>query len=378
MKLMHLSDLHLGKRVYEFSMLEDQKYILDEILEVIDREAPDVVMIAGDVYDKAVPSGEAVCLFDAFLCSLAERDLQVMMISGNHDSPERLAFGGRLMERAGVHISPVYQGVVVPVTLEDSYGAVQFFLLPFVKPAHVRRYYEEETVESYTDAVRTVISHMDRDPAARQVLLLHQFVTGALRSESEEISVGGMDQVDGSVLEGFDYVAMGHIHGPQQVGKETIRYCGTPLKYSFSEAGQEKSVTVAELREKGDVTVRKIPLTPRREMRTIRGSYLELTARAYYREQNREDYLQVILTDEEDVPDAMAKLRVIYPNVMRLEYDNTRTRAGGQMDAPDAAEAMSPLEIFGKFYEKQNHLPMSEEQEAMMRGLMESIWEENA
>ena len=247
MKLIHLSDLHLGKRVNEVSMLEDQEYILTQIIQIIDGEQPDAVLIAGDVYDKSVPSAEAVMLFDGFLCRLAKRRLPVLIISGNHDSPERLAFGGRLMEGAGVYLSPVYNGSVSPVTLSDAHGEVHFWLLPFLKPAHVRRFFPDETVESYTDAIRTAIQRMTIDTSARNVLLTHQFVTGAQTCESEELSVGGSDNVDASVFDGFDYVALGHLHGPQNIGSNRIRYCGTPLKYSFSETSHYKSVTVVEL-----------------------------------------------------------------------------------------------------------------------------------
>lgn len=230
------------------------------------------------MYDKSVPSAEAVTLFDDFLCRLARRKLPVLVISGNHDSPERLAFGSRLMEGAGVHLSPVYDGNVKPITLTDEHGPVDFWLLPFLKPAHLRRFYPEETIDSYTDAVGAAIAHMNIDPSRRNVLLCHQFVTGAATCESEELIVGGTDNVDAAVFDGFDYVALGHLHGPQNVGSSRIRYCGTPLKYSFSEASQYKSVTVAELGEKGDLTLHTVPLTPRHDMRVIQGTFAQLTA----------------------------------------------------------------------------------------------------
>ena len=256
MKLIHLSDLHLGKRVNEYSMLEDQEYILKKIINVIDDEKPDGVIIAGDVYDKSIPSAEAVQLFDDFLVQLAKRSLKVFVISGNHDSPERIAFGSRIMDASGIHMSPVYSGDITPIPLEDEFGTVNIYILPFIKPAHVRRYAENE-ITTYTEAVEYVISKLNIDPANRNVLVTHQFVTGALRSESEEISVGGSDNVDAYVFEPFDYVALGHIHSPQTCGSENIRYCGTPLKYSFSEVHDKKSVTVVELREKGYPAKRK-------------------------------------------------------------------------------------------------------------------------
>lgn len=377
MKLIHLSDLHLGKRVNEFSMLEDQQYILTEILQIIDREKPDGVMIAGDVYDKSVPSAEAVALLDDFLVRLAKRDLQVFLISGNHDSPERMAFGGRLMAQSGVHLAPVYDGKVSPITLTDNYGPVNLYLLPFLKPAHVRRCFPEREILTYTDALAAAIEAMGVDPAQRNVLVTHQFVTGAARCDSEEISVGGTDNVDVSVFKPFDYVALGHIHGPQQVGRETVRYCGTPLKYSFSEAKHQKSVTVVELGEKGAVSVRTVPLTPMRDLAELRGTYEELTFRGFYQGTSYpRDYVHITLTDEEDIPDAVSKLRIIYPNLMKLDYDNKRTRAGIVLERAEDQQR-SPLELLEEFYEKQNGQPMGEEQRAFAKNLMERIWEED-
>lgn len=376
MKLIHLSDLHLGKRVNEFSMLEDQAFILQEILRIIDEEQPQAVLLAGDIYDKSVPSGEAVQLFDGFLWELSSRKLQVFVISGNHDSPERLSFGGRLMEGSGIHLSPVYSGKVEPVVLEDAYGPVNVYLLPFLKPAHVRRYFPEEEIGTYTEALGKAVEALEIHKEQRNVLVTHQFVTGASRSDSEEISVGGSDNVDASVFDDFDYVALGHIHGPQNIGSPRIRYCGTPLKYSFSEAGQQKSVTVAELKEKGALEVTARPLTPLRDLREIRGSYLEVTAKRFYEGRNREDYLHITLTDEEDIPDGAAKLRVIYPNLMRLDYDNARTRSRNLPEGAEEPAAKPPLELFEEFYERQNNQPMTEEQIRFSRELMETIWED--
>ena len=377
MKFIHLSDLHLGKRVNEISMTDDQAYILTQILNIIDAEHPDAVVIAGDVYDKSVPPAEAVTLFDGFLCRLAERKLPVLIISGNHDSPERLAFGGRLMEGAGIHLSPVYDGKVEPVTLSDSRGDVHFWLLPFVKPAHVKRYFPDAGIESYTDALRTAVENMGVDFTGRNVLVTHQFVTGAVTCESEEISVGGSDNVDISVFDGFDYVALGHLHGPQNIGSNRVRYCGTPLKYSFSEAGHHKSVTVVELGEKGSLHLQTIPLNPRHDLREIRGTFAELTDKSFYQGTAVEDYLHIILTDEEDVPEAVGQLRVIYPNLMKLSYDNTRTRTNRVIDAAEDVKRKSPLELFEELYEIQNNQPMSEVQRAFARELIESIREGN-
>lgn len=375
MKFMHLSDLHIGKRVNEFSMLEDQKFILAQILELAKKEQVDGVFLAGDLYDKPVPPAEAVRVLDAFLTRLAELEVPVFAVSGNHDSAERVAFGAQLFSSRGVYLSPVYDGNVEMVSMEDSYGEVRVHLLPFVKPAVVRHVFEEEEIDSYQDAVRVAVEHMEVDTAVRNVLVAHQFVTGALRCESEEILVGGLDNVDVTVFDQFDYVALGHIHSPQHVGRETVRYCGTPLKYSFSEAEQEKSATVVELKEKGQVEIRKISLVPLRNMRRIRGTYLEVTNRSFYEGTNTEDYVQITLTDEEDVPDGLQKLRVIYPNLMRLEYDNTRTRESGDVTGACKVERKSAPELFGEFYELQNNQPMSGQQEAFVRELITGIQE---
>lgn len=376
MKFLHLADLHLGKRVNGFSMLEDQAHILRQILAILDDERPDGVLIAGDVYDKPVPSVEAVGLLDGFLTELRARGVPVLLISGNHDSPERLAFGGRVMDSCGIHISPVYDGALAPVTLHDTFGPVHVWLLPFVKPAHVRRWFPDADIESYTDAMAEAVAHMDIDTAARNVLVTHQFVTGGTRSGSEELSVGGTDNVDSGVFAPFDYVALGHLHGAQHIGRETIRYAGSPLKYSFSEARQHKSVTVVTLGEKGDVQVRTAALTPLRELREIRGSYDELTARSFYEHTTyRSDYLHLILTGEQDVFDAMSRLRTIYPYLMTLDYDNARTRAAGGMSVPAETERRTPSELFEALYLRQNHRPMSEVQRAYIAQLMEQIME---
>lgn len=376
MRFIHLSDLHLGKRVYDFNLLEDQEYILKEILKVIDSEKPDAVIIAGDIYDRSVPSTEAVELLDEFLFQLSGRDLQVLLISGNHDSPERLAFASRLIAPTGIHLSPVYSGVIEPIVLTDEFGPVNVYLLPFVKPAHVRRFFPGEKIESYNDALRIAVQALNIDWSKRNVLVTHQFITGATRSDSEEISVGGTDNIDASVFEGFDYVALGHIHGPQNIGSERIRYCGTPLKYSFSEAKHEKSVTVIDMGEKDSLSVRTVPLHPLRDLREIEGTYEELTYRPNYEGTNINDYMHITLTDEEDIPDAIGKLRLIYPYLMSLDYNNSRTRSAGELSDLEDLEHKSPLTLFEDFYEQQNGRPMSDEQKAFAKEIMENIWEE--
>ena len=374
MKFIHLSDLHLGKRLHETSFIEDQAAILRQIIEIIDVEKPQGVLIAGDVYDKSVPSAEAVQLFDGFLVELAKRNLQVFIISGNHDSAERIAFGAQIMDGAGIHLSPVYNGEIVAKALGDEYGELNVYMLPFIKPSHVRRYYENEGIETYTDAVRVAIQKMNVDKSKRNVLITHQFVTGARRSESEE-SVGGTDNVDASVFEDFDYVALGHLHGPQRCGTDKIRYCGTPLKYSFAEANDTKSVTVVTLDKKGKVPeIRTIDLKPIRDMKKIRGKFEELINAA-----NRiDDYVQITLTDEDDVANAMSRLQVVYKNALELKYDNARTRANATILSADGVESKTAFELFSEFFIDRNNSEMSEKQREYMKALIEKIEGEEA
>ena len=375
MKFIHLSDLHLGKRLNGFSLLEDQAYILEQITEIVKNQQADALIIAGDVYDKAVPSAESVALFDSFLSEITTICPHIFIISGNHDSPERIAFGSHIMEKSGVHLSPVYDGNVVPTVLNDSHGDVNVYMLPFVKPASVRRFFPEISIESYTDAVKTAVDKMEIDVNKRNILITHQFVTGASVCDSEEHSVGGTDNVDGSVFEGFDYVALGHIHSPQNVGSERIRYCGTPLKYSFSECKHIKSVTVIELNEKNNFTVSSISLTPMRDLREIKGAYDELMLKSNYEGTNTDDYMHIILTDEEDIPDVLSRLRVVYPNIMKLSYDNKRTRNFQQIEADCDVSEKSPFQLFSEFYNKQNNQDMADEQEKYVKNLIERIWE---
>ena len=377
MKFIHISDLHIGKRVNEYSMLEDQEYILTKIINITDEQKADCVIIAGDIYDKSVPSAEAVELFDDFLVHLSKRNLKVFVISGNHDSPERIAFGGRLMTQSGIYMSPVYDGDISPVVLEDEFGKINIWMLPFVKPSHVRRYNEEAQIFSYTDAMAVAIGNLDIDENQRNIMITHQFVTGATRTESEEISVGGTDNVDVSVFDSFDYTALGHIHRPQNCKSEKVRYCGTPLKYSFSEAGDEKSVTVAELKAKGTLEIKKVPLVPLRDMVEIKGKYDEIMLRDFYRDTTyQEDYVHITLTDEEDIPDAVGKLRTVYHNLMKLDYDNTRTGTVNIIDGAGDVEKKSPFEHFAEFYEMQNNQSMSDEQSSFIKTLVEQVWED--
>lgn len=373
MKLMHISDLHLGKRVNEFSMIEDQKYILTQIIGILEDEQPDGLLVAGDVFDKSVPSEDAVKLWDDFLNAVSGHNIPVFAISGNHDSAVRFASHNALVEQAGVYLSPVYDGTVKSYQLMDEYGELNIYLLPFVKPFLVRSIYPEEMVNDYTDACRIAIDHMEVDSTKRNIIVAHQFVTGATTCDSEELSIGGLDQVDVSVFDAFDYVALGHIHGPQKIKRETVRYCGTPLKYSFSEKHHKKAVTIVEVCEKGTVQVRECALTPLRDLREVKGTYEELTNRSNYEGTNLEDYMHIILTDEEDVYDAIGKLRIIYPNLMKLSYDNKRTRENRQIERVEEIENKTPLALFEELYEQQNNQVMTEEQKQFTQKLIEKL-----
>lgn len=376
MKFFHLSDLHLGKRINEFSMLEDQWDILQKIIVLAKENKPDAVLIAGDVYDKSMPIVEAVQLLDRFLVWLNELGIAVFIVSGNHDNAERVAFGAELLKNSSVHIVQSYNGKIAPVTLSDGYGDINIWMLPYLKPSLIRRHFPDRDVNTYSDAISAALSNANLDFSARNVLIAHQFVTGAVTSESEEISVGGSENVDGSVFNGFDYVALGHIHRPQQMGRETLRYCGTPLKYSFSEASHIKSVTVVDMNGKGEIAITELPLVPLHDMREVRGTYNEIMDRNSYRGTNTEDYIHIVLTDEHDEPDAVAKLRNVYPNLMRLEYNNRRTQAASSLETVASTEKKTPSQLFGELFEMQNGQPMSEEQLKYVTKLFNEIWEE--
>lgn len=377
---MHLADLHLGKRVNGFSMMEDQEYILNRILEIMEEEQPDGLLIAGDVYDKTIPPAEAVRRMDDFLTAVAAKHVPVFLISGNHDSAERVAFGHQLMQRSGIWISPVYDGTIRHHTLEDRWGEVNIYLIPFLRPSVVRSFFPDVEIEDYTDALRTIVEDLQVDTSRRNVVLAHQFVTaaGALPEtcDSEQLSVGGLDRVDGSVFSPFDYTALGHLHGPQRVGSETIRYAGSPLKYSFSELHQKKSVTVAELRAKGETEIRQIPLQPRREMTELRGTFEEILEEARKKGEPQTDYYHMILTDETDVVDALSRLREYYPNIMLLDYDNRRTRSQKEVEQLDRVEERTPGELFAALYEQQNGQEMDSDRKEYLDGLIREIWEE--
>ena len=406
MRFVHLADLHIGKKVNEFSMIEDQRFVLKQVLDVVEEGKTDGVILAGDIYDKAVPSAEAVGLLDWFLTELSRLNMPVYIISGNHDSGERLAFGAQMLKDSGIYVASVYDGTLEPIVLEDDYGELFLYLLPFVKPVHVKRALrsetenldvlegteteqpgiledtqgdcfkedDKETIQTYNDAVRIVLENAKVSSENRNLLVTHQLVTGATRCDSEDLSVGGIDNVNASLFEDFDYVALGHIHGPQSMTRDTIRYAGTLLKYSFSECTHKKSITLVELKDKGNVSIETIPVKPLHDMRQIKGTYETLMSYDFYKDSDRDDYLKVVLTDEEEIPNVMGRLRTVYPNIMKLEYENTRTKTIRQIEEAEITEDKSPLDYFEEFYEKQNNQELTEQQRQLAQELIEKIW----
>ncbi|MBQ1711004.1 MAG: exonuclease SbcCD subunit D [Treponema sp.] len=375
MRFLHLADLHLGKHINQFSMLEDQKYIFNEIVEIIKKEKPNALLLSGDIYDKPIPPVEAVNLLDEFLSKIALEKIPVLIISGNHDSPDRLSFGSSLMKSSQIFISQVYDGNIQCVTLEDENGPVNFYLLPYIKPSTVRQVFPEEKINSFNDAVKLALSKLSLNKDERNVLLAHQFVTGAQTCESEELFVGGSENVDASLFDDFDYVALGHIHGPQKVIRESIRYCGTPLKYSFSEVNHKKGLCLVELGKKGDFNCTSIPLKPLHEMRKLKGTFQEIMFGPESKASNKDDYLHITLTDEMDVPEGYGRLSSVYKNLISMDYDNSRTRANQDMTLLDNIKTVKPLELFEEFFEKQNNKKMTEDQKNFMEKLIEEIWE---
>ena len=371
MKFIHLSDLHIGKRLNNCSLIDDQRFILGKILETARREKPDGIIIAGDIYDRTVPSEEAVAVFDDFLFAASGICRAVFIISGNHDSPERIAFGGRLTEKSGVYVSPVFSGKISCVTLTDEYGELDVHMLPFIKPLHVKQYYPDAEINDYTDALRTVISYARIHKERRSVMIAHQFVTGSLEGGSEESIVGGLENVDSFVFDGFDYTALGHIHRSQNV-TGNIRYCGSPLKYSFSEAGHKKTVTMVEIKEKGNVSITEIPLVPKREVCEIKGSFRQVMDMKD--DIPEETYLHITLTDEDDVHGAYSALLSVYPNLMKLDYDNMRTRSTEEACGITESEVNDPMLLFERFFEERSGHKMNSEQQGYISACIEDLW----
>lgn len=377
MRFLHLADLHIGKRVNGFSMIEDQKFVFEQVYNVIENEKIDGIIMAGDIYDKPVPSAEAVKLFDEMLTRLVSINLPIFVISGNHDSAERIGFGSDILSAAKVYMSRVYNGNLQKIELEDDYGKINVYLLPFIKPATVKNIYKEAEIKDYDDALEYVLSQEKIDETKRNVIVSHQFVTGAMRSESEEVSVGGLDNVSVENYEAFDYVALGHIHRAQQMGRESARYAGTLLKYSFSEEKHNKSMTIVDLKEKGNIEIKEIPVKPLHDLKTIKGKFSKITSEEFYKELKKEDYYRAVLTDEDDILNAIGKLKSIYPNLMSMEYDNTRTRSYSVVDNVETGETKSPLDYFEEFFEEQNGRKMSEKQRNYLLEILGEAREES-
>jgi len=382
MRFFHLSDLHIGKVVNRYSMLDEQRHVFGQIIDYIKAERPSAVIIAGDVYDRAIPSVEAVRLFDDFLTELAYKDIAIMLISGNHDSPERMSYASRLLSDKKLFLCGTFSGKLHKLVLTDEYGEANFWLLPFIKPLSVRGFFDQCEFESYSDALATILETANIDYTSRNVLVSHQYYTKAgltlQRSESELNPVGGLDAIDSGLIERFDYVALGHLHGAQSVGASHIRYAGSPLKYSFSEWRHEKSVSLVELNEKGNLGITPLPLTPIRNMREIKGKIDKLMSSEISSLADKEDYLRVILTDEEEIIDPMGKLRSVYPNVMSLDFENSRTGidiyaiAGANIATAEKIESLSPYDLFNDFFLETQGSTMNAEQVEIVRELLES------
>lgn len=383
MKLLHLADLHIGKRVYEYSMLEEQKSALLQAFKMATEHEVDAVLIAGDVYDKNIPTIEGVKLFDTFLTALKQKNIPTFIISGNHDSAERLSFGRHLFENSQIYLSGTYEEEILKKTLTDEFGEVDVYLLPFLKPQQIEVAEGEEKPKDYTEAIKLVLNRLTINKNNRNVLLAHQFVGGGSadpsRTDSETQSVGGVDMVDYRVFDNFDYVALGHLHGAQHVGREAVRYAGSPVKYSFSEARQEKSATLITLGTKQPetaITIQKLPFTPVHDMREIKGTLEQLTSPEILAESDCNDYMHITLTDEEEIYDVFGKLRAVYPNVMALDFDNKRTRAAGAQGLAGAVmKEKSTMELFREFFEKQTGSSLSPMQEQIMSDIIEKTTE---
>lgn len=379
MKVMHLADLHLGKCVLEQSMIEDQRYILKQIVGLVVEAKVNVVMVSGDVYDKSVPTIEAVMLFNDFLADLYKLKVKVLVIAGNHDSKDRLSFGNELFCDNDVYIEGVFRGKLKKVSFEDEFGTINFYLFPFVKPVDVRGYFSGREISSYDDAVRCVVDSTKIDVSERNIILVHQFVIASDvmidKSDLEMVSLGGIDSVDVGIFDKFDYVAMGHLHGGQKLIRDTVRYAGSPLKYSFSEVNQKKSVPIIDFGKKGDVNVELVSLCPIRDMRIIRGPIDKLLDKEVYSLGNCDDYVCAVITNDDYVIDAFGKLRRVYKNILKLEYDNKRSLSSREVSDEEKVDfsSLSPLELFNNFYYNQNNIYLDSERLELLKGIINNV-----
>ena len=371
MKFLHLGDLHIGKSIGEFDLIEDQKYILDQILDIAGKNDIKYILIAGDVYDKSVPSEAAVRLFDYFICRLAKERIKTFIITGNHDSDERMHFGSSLFEARDIYICAKYNGELFRKEVEDEEGKVNIYLMPFIKASQVRHFFPDEKIENYDDAVRVVLDRSRIDPKERNILVAHQFVAGRSADPqlggSESVStqtVGLVEKIGADCFKDFDYVALGHIHSAQSVGREEIRYAGSPLKYSLSEASNQKFATIVNLGKKGETDIRLEPLHPMRDLRHIKGRMRQLL-----KEENivaLEDFIYVTLTDEDFIDNVMSIFQQHYPNTIRIEYDNSHTKEIRQTDVAQIAVNKTFGEMISDFYQLVYGCEISEEELALM------------
>lgn len=383
MKILHLSDLHIGKIVLEQSMLEDQKYMLDQIIDEIKKEKIEVVLISGDVYDRSVPPADAVDVLDNFLKVLIkDLKIKVFMIAGNHDSKERLNFGSKIFANDGLYICANYNGKLDKVELEDEFGKLNIYMLPYIKPVEVKKYFEDMEILSYNDAVKAVLENEEINKDERNIIISHQFVTAGNeepeKSDSETIFLGGTENVDVSCYSDFDYVAIGHIHGPQRIGRDTARYAGTMLKYSFSEVNQNKCLTVLDFREKDSLDIKLVPIKPLRDMRVIKGPIEELLKEENYITTNREDYIRAIITNEEPVYDAIGQIKKVYPNTLRLDIENSKVTAGleANMTNLDNIKKKDEVELFNEFFNFQHNQDLSDIQLEIIKNVVKEVKKE--
>lgn len=371
MRFLHLADMHLGRVLNNFNLLEDQRYTLNALADTVREQKIDAVLIAGDVYQKSSPSGEAMTLFSDFLLKLNKLGVKVFVISGNHDSAERIAYLAPFMARDGIYITEAFSGKPQTITLEDEYGPIRIHMLPFIRPISMRQFTDRKIVD-YTDAVRAALNASPIDPAERNILIAHQYVTGAVLSDSEERVVGGLDNVDGSVFEHYDYVALGHLHTPQRVGRDTVRYAGSLLKNSFSEVNHKKTAVCIDMREKGNITLSYIPISVCRDMREVRMPLAEVLAQPY-----SEDLMRVILTDEDVPPDARVTVTTVFPYMLSFGISNSKTTEETSVDAGEDMQKKTVEELFSDFYAMQNNgIRPTEEHLTVLRSILEGLEDE--
>lgn len=383
MRILHLADLHIGKIVLEQSMLEDQKYMLNQVIDKIKEEGIELVLISGDIYDRSVPPSDAVVCLNNFLKTLVkELKIKVCIIAGNHDSKERLGFGSEIFAEEGLYISANYNGNLDKVELEDEYGKLNLYMLPYIKPVEVKEFFEDKEITSYHDAVKSVIEKETINKKERNIILSHQFVTAGNeepeRSESETLTLGGTENVDVSCYKNFDYVALGHIHGPQRIGRDTARYAGTILKYSFSEVNQKKSLVVIDFKEKDNLEINLIPLKPLRDMRVIKGPIEELVKEENYKGTNREDYIRAIITNEEPVYDAIGQIKRVYPNTLRLDIENSKMNSSIEKELSnlDNIKKKDEVELFNEFYNFQHNQDLNDIQLEIIKEVVKEVKKE--